>query len=117
MRRLLLLLATSLPILHATAQDGLWSPVSKSNVQSYLNGRAAVSPLPTNYELVKLNRSRMQQLQQQAPLVKLGVRSSASPVRVSLPLPVNGQNLVELLYRITCIIRCACTTTYRFQYL
>lgn len=93
MRRLLLMLATSLPILHAAAQDGLWSPVSKNTLQTYLNGRSAVSSLPTNYELVKLNRSRMQQLQKQAPLVKLGVRSSVSPVRVSLPLPVAGKTL------------------------
>ncbi len=93
MRRLLLLLATSLPILHATAQDGLWSPVSKSVIQPYLNGRSAVSAIPVNYELVKLNRSKMQQLQLQAPLVKPGVRSSISPVRITLPLPVSGKSL------------------------
>jgi hypothetical protein len=87
------MLATSLPILHATAQDGLWSPVSKNILQPYINGRSAASPLPTNYELVKLNRSQMQLLQKQAPLVKLGTRSTVSPVRVSLPLPVNGQSL------------------------
>lgn len=93
MRRLLLLLATSLPILHATAQDGLWSPVSKNAIQPYLNARSAVSALPVNYELVKLNRGQMQQLQLQAPLVKPGVRSSISPVRITLPLPVNGKSL------------------------
>jgi hypothetical protein len=93
MRRLLLLLATSLPILHATAQDGLWSPVSKSVIQPYLNGRSAVSATPVHYELVKLNRSKMQQLQLQAPLVKPGVVSSISPVRVTLPLPASGKSL------------------------
>jgi hypothetical protein len=93
LRRLLLSLATSLPILHATAQDGLWSPVPKNTLQTYLNGRSALSPLPTNYELVKLNRTQMQQLQKQAPLVKPGVRSALSPVRIPVPLPAVGQSL------------------------
>lgn len=93
MRKLLLSFATSLPILHAIAQDGLWSTVPKSSLQTYLNGRSAASPLPTNYELVKLNRSLLQQLQQQTPLVKPGERSSVSPVRISLPLPIAGQSL------------------------
>jgi len=93
MRKLLLSFATSLPVLHAMAQDGLWSTVPKSSLQTYMNGRSAASPLPTNYELVKLNRSLLQQLQQQTPLVKPGERSSVSPVRISLPLPVAGQSL------------------------
>jgi hypothetical protein len=93
MRRFLLSLATCLPVLHSMAQDGLWSPVSKSTLQPYLNGRSTTSPAPTNYELVKLNRSQLQQLQQQAPLVKPGERSSVSPVRISVPLPVNGQSV------------------------
>src|SRR5688572_28724664 len=93
MRKLLLSFATSLPILHAMAQDGLWSTVPKSSLQTYLNGRSAASPLPTNYELVKLNRSLLQQLQQQTPLVKPGERSSVSPGRISLPLPIAGLSL------------------------
>ncbi|HEY1202510.1 MAG TPA: M12 family metallo-peptidase, partial [Niastella sp.] len=93
MRRLLLSLATLLPILHATAQDGLWSPVSKDNLKTFLNGRSAVSQLPTNYELVKLNRSQLQLLQKQAPLVKPGTRSTLSPVRISLPLPIADQSI------------------------
>lgn len=93
MRRLLLSLATLLPILHATAQDGLWSPVSKDNLKTFLNGRSAVSQLPTSYELVKLNRSQLQLLQKQAPLVKPGVQSGLSPVRISLPLPVANQSI------------------------
>ena len=88
MRRLLLSLATLQPILHATAQDGLWSPVSKDYLKTYLNGRSAVSQLPASYELVKLNRSQFELLQKQAPLVKPGMRSTLSPVRVSLPLPI-----------------------------
>src|SRR5688572_27574176 len=92
MRRILLSMATCLPILSSMAQDGLWSPVTKSTLQPYLNGRSATSPAPTNYELVKLNRSQLQQLQQQAPLVKLSERSSISPVRIFIPLPVNGQS-------------------------
>jgi reprolysin-like metallo-peptidase family M12B/type IX secretion system substrate protein len=93
MRRFLLSLATCLPVLHTMAQDGLWSTVSKSSLQTYLNGRSAVSPAPSNYELIKLNRNLLQQLQTQAPLVKPGVRSSLSPVRISLPLPISGQSL------------------------
>ncbi|HEX6430860.1 MAG TPA: M12 family metallo-peptidase [Niastella sp.] len=93
MRRFLLSLATCLPTLYTMAQDGLWSTVSKSSLQTYLNGRSAVSPAPSNYELVKLNRNMLQQLQQQAPLVKPGERSSVSPVRISLPLPISGQSL------------------------
>src|SRR5687768_9540382 len=93
MRKLLLSFATCLPILHAMAQDGLWSTVPKSSLQTYLNGRSAASPLPSNYELVKLNRNLLQQLQQQAPLVKPGERSAVSPVRMMLPLPVTGQSL------------------------
>lgn len=93
MRRLLLSLATCLPILHAMAQDGLWSPVPKSSLQPYLNGRSAASPLPANYELVKLNRSMLQQLQKQAPLEKVGQRSSLAPVPVLLPLPVTGKSV------------------------
>jgi hypothetical protein len=93
MRRLLLSLATCLPVLYATAQDGLWSPVSKSSLQPYFNARSAAAPLPANYELVKLNRSQLQQLQQRAPMVKPGQLSSLSPVRISLPLPVAGQSL------------------------
>jgi hypothetical protein len=92
MRRFLLSLATCLPVLSSMAQDGLWSPVSKSSLQPYLNARSATSPAPTNYELVKLNRSQLQQLQQKAPLVKLSERSSVSPVRISVPLPVSGQS-------------------------
>lgn len=92
-RRLLLSLATCLPLLHAMAQDGLWAPVSKSSLQTYLNGRSAVSPLPKNYELVKLNFNLLQRLQQQAPLIKPGERSALSPVRISLPLPVAGKSL------------------------
>jgi len=94
-RRLLLSLGTCLPILHAMAQDGLWTPVSKSLLQPYLGGRSAASPLPVKYELVKLNRSQLQQLQQRAPLVKLGERSSVSPVRLTLPMPVAGQSLAS----------------------
>jgi hypothetical protein len=91
MRRLLLSLATLLPVLHATAQDGLWSPVPKDNLKTYLNGRSAVAQMPVSYELVKLNRSQLQLLQNQAPLVKQGIRSSISPVRITVPLPVaNG---------------------------
>jgi hypothetical protein len=93
MRRLLLSLATLLPILHATAQDGLWSPVSKDHLKTYLNGRSAVSQLPASYELVKLNRSQLQLLQNQAPLVKQGMRSTLSPVRISLPLPIANQTI------------------------
>ena len=93
MRRLLLSLATLLPILHATAQDGLWSPVAKENLKTFLNGRTEVSQLPASYELVKLNRSQFQSLQKQAPLVKQGVQSKLSPVRISLPLPVAGQSI------------------------
>jgi hypothetical protein len=93
MRNLLLSLATCLPVLHAMAQDGLWSPVSKDILQTHLNGRSTVSPLPAKFELVKLDREMMQQLQKQAPLVKPGLRSSLSPVRISLPLPVSGQSL------------------------
>lgn len=93
MRRLLLSLATLLPILHATAQDGLWSPVPKDNLKTFLNGRSAVSQLPSNYELVKLNRSQLQLLQKQAPLVKPGTRSTLSPVRISLPLPIAHQSI------------------------
>ena len=93
MRKLLLSFATSLPILHAMAQDGLWSTVPKSSLQTYMNGRSAASPLPSNYELVKLNRSLLQQLQQQAPLTKPGERSSVQPVRISVPLPIAGQSL------------------------
>lgn len=93
MRRLLLSLATLLPILHATAQDGLWSPVSKDNLKTFLNGRSAVSQLPANYELIKLNRSQLELLQKQAPLVKPGTRSSLSPVRISLPLPIANQSI------------------------
>ncbi|MCS3795566.1 reprolysin-like metallopeptidase [Niastella sp. OAS944] len=93
MRRLLLSLATLLPILHATAQDGLWSPVSKDNLKTFLNGRSAVSQLPTSYELVKLNRSQLQLLQNQAPLVKPGTRSTLSPVRISVPLPIANQSI------------------------
>ncbi|OQP62862.1 hypothetical protein A3860_26490 [Niastella vici] len=92
-RRLLLSLATCLPILHAMAQDGLWTPVTKSSLQTYLNGRSAASPMPTHYELVKLNFNLLQTLQQQAPLIKPGERSSLSPVRISLPLPVAGKTL------------------------
>src|ERR1043165_3265717 len=92
-RRLLLSLATCLPILHAVAQDGLWTPVLKSSLQTYLNGRSAASPLPTNYELVKLNNNLLQRLQQQAPLINPGEISTISPVRISLPLPVTGQSL------------------------
>jgi hypothetical protein len=77
------------------AQDGLWTPVSKSTLQPYFNGRSATSPLPANYELVKLNRSQLQQLQQRAPLVKLGERSSVSPVRIAVPLPAAGQSLAS----------------------
>lgn len=93
MRRLLLSLAALLSILHATAQDGLWSPVSKDNLKTYLNGRSAVSQLPESYELVKLKRSQLQSLQDQAPLVKPGVRSRLSPVRISLPLPIANQSI------------------------
>jgi hypothetical protein len=93
MRRLLLSLATLLPILHATAQDGLWSTVSKDNLKTFLNGRSEVSQLPASYELVKLNRTQLQSLQKQAPLVKVGVQSKLSPVRISLPLPVAGQSI------------------------
>lgn len=93
MRRLLLSFATCLPILHAMAQDGLWTPVLKSSLQTYLNGRSAASPLPTNYELVKLNYNLLQRLQQQAPLIKPGEISTISSVRISLPLPVSGQSL------------------------
>jgi hypothetical protein len=93
MRNLLLSLATCLSVLHAMAQDGLWSPVSKDILQTHLNGRSANSPLPTNFELVKLNRKMMQQLQKQAPLVKPGLRSSLSPVRMAIPLPAGGQSL------------------------
>lgn len=93
MRRLLLSLATCLPVLYASAQDGLWSPVSKSSFKPSYNGRSTASPLPTNFELVKLNRSQLQQLQQQAPFVKPGQRSSLSPVHISLPLPVAGKSL------------------------
>jgi hypothetical protein len=94
-RRLLLSLGTCLSILHAMAQDGLWTPVSKSTIQPYFNGRSTASPLPANYELVKLNRSQLKQLQQRAPLVKLGERSYVSPAGVSLPLPVDGQSLAS----------------------
>jgi hypothetical protein len=94
-RRLLLSLGTCLPILHAMAQDGLWTPVSKNIIQPYLNSRSATSSLPINYELVKLNRSQFQQLQQRAPLVKLGERSTVSPVRIAVPLPVAGQSLAS----------------------
>src|SRR3954463_538044 len=94
-RRLLLFVGICLPILHATAQDGLWTPVSKTTLQPYFTGRSTASPLPTNYELVKLNRSQLQQLQQRAPLVKLGDHSTVSPVRVNLPLPVEGQSLAS----------------------
>lgn len=93
MRRLLLSLVTLFPILHATAQDGLWSPVPKDNLKTFLNGRSAVSQLPASYELVKLNRSQLQSLQKQAPLVKQGVQSKLSPVRISLPLPVANQSI------------------------
>jgi hypothetical protein len=93
MRRLLLSLATCLPVLYASAQDGLWSPVPKSSFQPSHNGRLAAAPLPTSFELVKLNRSQLQVLQQQAPLVKPGQRSSLSPVHISLPLPVASQFL------------------------
>ena len=92
-RRLLLSLGACLPILHAMAQDGLWTPVTKSTIQPYLNGRSTAAPLPDNYELVKLNRTQLQLLQQRAPLVKLGERSSVSPVRLTLPLPAKGQSL------------------------
>lgn len=94
-RRLLLSLGACLPILHAMAQDGLWTPVAKNTIQPYLNGRSTAAPLPTDYELVKLNRTQLQLLQQRAPLVKLGERSSVSPVRFSLPLPVSGQSLAS----------------------
>jgi hypothetical protein len=94
-RRLLLSLGACLPILHAMAQDGLWTPVSKNTLQPYLNGRLTAAPLPTNYELVKLNRSQLQQLQQRAPLVKPGEHSSVSPVRLSLPLPTRGQSFAS----------------------
>jgi hypothetical protein len=77
------------------AQDGLWTPVAKSTIQPYLNGRSTAAPLPANYELVKLNRNQLQLLQQRAPLVKLGERSSVSPVRIALPLPVAGQSLAS----------------------
>jgi hypothetical protein len=93
MRRLLLSLATCLPIVHALAQDGLWSPVSKTILQTSGNGRSALSPLPTHYELVKLNRNLLQKLQQQAPLRKAGERLTVSPEPISLPLPVAGQSL------------------------
>lgn len=93
MRRLLLSLVTLFPILHATAQDGLWSPVSKDNLKTFLNGRSAVSQLPASYELVKLNRSQLQLFQKQAPLVKPGVQSKISPVRITLPLPVAGESI------------------------
>jgi hypothetical protein len=92
-RRLLLSLGACLPILHAMAQDGLWTPVSKNTIQPYLNGRSTAALLPINYELVKLNRNQLQQLQQRAPLVKLGERSSVSPVHIALPLPAAGQLL------------------------
>jgi hypothetical protein len=94
-RRLLLTLGTCLPILHVMAQDGLWTPVSKSTIQPFVNGRSTAAPLPANYELVKLNRTQLLQLQQRAPLVKPGERSSVSPVRVTLPLPVAGQSLAS----------------------
>src|SRR5690348_10424327 len=93
MRKLWLSLAACMPVLTAFSQNGLWSTVSKSTTQTYLNGRSAVSSLPAGYELVKLNRSLLQQLQQRAPLVKTGQRSSLSPVQISLPLPVAGQYL------------------------
>jgi hypothetical protein len=93
-RKLLLLLAISLVIVPAMAQDGLWTPVPKSLLQTYMKGRSAVSPLPLHYELVKLNRSLLQQLQQQAPLAKPGVRAAVSPVRISLPLPMPGKSVL-----------------------
>jgi hypothetical protein len=92
-RKLLLSITACLSVLYAMAQDGLWSPVSKNILQNYLNGRSAVAPLPANFQLVKLNRNRLQQLQKQAPLLKPGPGSSLSPVRISLPLPVIGQSL------------------------
>jgi hypothetical protein len=91
MRKLLLSLAACMPVLTAFSQNGLWSTVSKNSLQTYLNGRAAASPLPAGYELIKLNRSLLQQLQQQAPLIKTGQRSSLSPIQISLPLPVAGK--------------------------
>ncbi|MFL5744754.1 MAG: reprolysin-like metallopeptidase [Niastella sp.] len=77
------------------AQDGLWTSVSKNTIQPYVNGRSTAAPLPTNYELVKLNRNQLQLLQKRAPLVKLGERSSVSPVRLNLPLPAKGQTLAS----------------------
>jgi hypothetical protein len=91
MRKLLLSLAACMPVITAFSQEGLWSTVPKSTAQTYLNGRSAASSLPSGYELVKLNRSLLQQLQQKAPLVKTGERSSLSPVQISLPLPVAGK--------------------------
>lgn len=73
MRNLLLSLATCLPVLHAMAQDGIWSPVSKNNLQTHLNARSAVSPLPANFKLVRLNRNLMQQLASIASLVKMPI--------------------------------------------
>ncbi|HEY1200786.1 MAG TPA: M12 family metallo-peptidase, partial [Niastella sp.] len=93
MRKLWLSLAACMPMLTAFSQNGLWSTVSKNAAQTYLNGRSAVSSLPAGYELVKLNRNLLQQLQQRAPLVKTGQRSSISPVQISFPLPVAGQFL------------------------
>ncbi|WP_165758841.1 reprolysin-like metallopeptidase [Niastella yeongjuensis] len=77
------------------AQDGLWTPVSKTTIQPYINGRSTASPLPANYELVKLNRSQLQQVQQRTPLVKLGERANVAPAGISLPLPVTGQSLAS----------------------